>query len=441
MKDVDFLSELFSRLKDNNIDYAVMRKAEDIITGIFNDIDWVICNDKKKEFNAILDNVCQSLNWKIEMRIQKDGFEAIRLHSVGDDTPILLHFDLFETFSWKGNILFSNRELLSDVYEKNSTYSVSITTEAMIQFLTRFLFNGYVKKEYRENIQKIWKEYPEAIEKKMTDIFGTKYASILNDQIINNKWDDIENSVKAYRKEAEKVSRKKSFIRYISAKARFKLYNFHRLFGNHGLMMVFEGTDGSGKTTIIEALPKVLYRSYDESYIDYYHWRPGFIKKTGNSVNSNPITEPHAKRPYNKFVSFGKLAFFNLDYIFGYLFKVKIQLAKGRLDIFDRYYYDYYIDKIRYRLDVSDKLLDFFKIFIPKPDVTFLLMGDPAVLYNRKKEISVDEIRKQLQIMESYKNKFKNPVVIDVDKTIDCVVGSVSNVILDELVKKTEGKN
>ena len=85
--------------------------------------------------------------------------------------------------------------------------------------------------------------------------------------------------------------------------------------------------------------------------------------------------------------------------------------------------------------------MDFFKIFIPKPDVTFLLMGDPAVLYNRKKEISVDEIRKQLQIMESYKNKFKNPVVIDVDKTIDCVVGSVSNVILDELVKKTEGKN
>lgn len=139
-------------------------------------------------------------------------------------------------------------------------------------------------------------------------------------------------------------------------------------------------------------------------------------------------------------ISFGKLAFFNLDYILGYWFKVKLQLAKGHLVIFDRYYYDYYLDKIRYRLNVNDKLLDTFKMFIPKPDVTFMLMGDPKTLYDRKKEISVYEIEKQLRIMELHKTKFKNPVIINVDLPIDCVVGSVSNTILDELVKKSKGK-
>lgn len=202
---------------------------------------------------------------------------------------------------------------------------------------------------------------------------------------------------------------------------------------NKGIMIAFEGTDGSGKSTIINSLPKVIETIFPNDYIDYYHWRPGFIKKKKQVVKGEAIafTEPHAKKPYGRLMSFSKFMFFNLDYILGYWFKVRKQLSAGHLVIFDRYYYDYYVDKIRYRLSISDYTLDLFQCIIPKPSITFLLVGDPKTLYERKQEISVEEIQKQIDRLIANKNKFNNPIVIDVNQPIEKVVNDVSMKIIE----------
>lgn len=204
-------------------------------------------------------------------------------------------------------------------------------------------------------------------------------------------------------------------------------------------MVVFEGTDGSGKTTIIDALPQVLERTFNENLIDYYHWRPNFIKSPNAKSNENTgevCTEPHAKKPYNKFISFAKFMYFNLDYILGYYLKCRIQQCKGKMVIFDRYYYDYYLDKIRYRLDISDIILSAFAVFIPKPDITFLLIGDAKKLYERKKEISAEEIQRQIDIILNNKNRFSNSVVVDVNRSIPEVVNNVASEILSSCAKR-----
>ena len=203
-------------------------------------------------------------------------------------------------------------------------------------------------------------------------------------------------------------------------------------------MVAFEGTDGSGKSTIINALPAVLGNSFPETMQDYYHWRPGFLKKEKRDKNRQSIvvTEPHAKKPYGRIKSFLKFTYFNLDYILGYWFKLRWQISKGHLVIFDRYYYDYYLDKRRYRLTISDTVLDLFKFFIPKPDVTFLLVGNPQTLYERKKEISVNEIQIQIDILLKNKNKFNHPSIVDVNNSIDDVVYDVSKRILEVSTSK-----
>lgn len=199
-----------------------------------------------------------------------------------------------------------------------------------------------------------------------------------------------------------------------------------------GLMVVFEGTDGSGKTTIIDNLPDFLGERFSKEDIVYYHWRPGFIKSPNKNSNANTgevCTDPHGKKPYGKFVSIGKFMYFNLDYILGYLFEVRKHINKGKLVVFDRYYYDYYLDKHRYRLDISDGILNAFKPFIPKPDVTFLLVGDAVKLYERKKEITVEEVQKQIYRLLNNKSNFANSVIIDANQDIATVVDSVAMVI------------
>ena len=121
--------------------------------------------------------------------------------------------------------------------------------------------------------------------------------------------------------------------------------------------------------------------------------------------------------------------YFNLDYILGYWFEVRKHLKQGKLVVFDRYYYDYYLDKQRYRLDISDKLLKLFTPVIPKPDITFLLVGDAKKLYERKKEITVEEIQQQIDRIITNKCNFANAIVIDVNQEIDVVVKSVAEEI------------
>lgn len=200
-----------------------------------------------------------------------------------------------------------------------------------------------------------------------------------------------------------------------------------------GLMVVFEGTDGSGKTTIINNLPRALGGRFSEDEIVYYHWRPWFIKSPNKQSNENRgkvCSNPHGKKPYNTFVSFGKFMYFNFDYILGYWFDVRKHLKVGKLVEFDRYYYDYYLDKQRYRLNIPDAVLNLFKPLIPKPAITFLLIGDAATLYERKKEVSVEEIQKQIDRLIENKERFANAVIIDVNQDVDTVVRTVAEEIM-----------
>ena len=135
-------------------------------------------------------------------------------------------------------------------------------------------------------------------------------------------------------------------------------------------------------------------------------------------------------KPYNKGISFLKFLYFNLDYILGYWFLVKKTLAKNEMVIFDRYYYDYFLDKYRYRFDITDSVIDAFKRIIPKPDITFLLMGDPEVLFERKQELSIEEIKRQADRLKLAEKKIPNSKVIDVNRRIDEVICDVSRKIL-----------
>ena len=153
-------------------------------------------------------------------------------------------------------------------------------------------------------------------------------------------------------------------------------------------------------------------------------------EKKNEDGTAKVVSEPHAKKPYGKLKSFAKFMFFNVDYILGYWLKVRWQLCKGHLVVFDRYYYDYYMDKIRYRLNISDRVLKMFQILIPKPDITFLLIGDASVLYERKKEIPVEEIEFQIQNLLRNKDNFHNSVIVDVNQSAEAAVKAVAEAIL-----------
>ena len=61
--------------------------------------------------------------------------------------------------------------------------------------------------------------------------------------------------------------------------------------------------------------------------------------------------------------------------------------------------------------------------------IIFILDGTPEVLYQRKKELPIDEISRQKIAYLKIADKYKNAVVINVDKSLDDVVSDVTREI------------
>lgn len=439
-EDTFFVECFFKKMKEKNIAYCILRNSEEVALGDAHDIDMTVDINRIDQVYFLLMETAKELEWKVHLKMgnldDKNNMKSYHFYKIKDSKPILIHFDIFPTFTWKGMVLLSNNDLLDNIKYRDIYTSANDGIESVTKLFIRLLHNGYIKEKYKEYIKMVFETNKLLVYNIMNKFLSSGIIDEIYDNVINDKWEDIEKNKSNIELDIKKnVKLNKDFK---TNKIIYYKYLLKKLTDKPGIMIVFEGTDGSGKTTIIDNLPSILNRSFNEDKIKYYHWRPKFIKSPKKESGSNNIdfTNPHKFKPYGKIISFGKFIFFNLDYMLGYMFKIRVQLSKGNLVVFDRYYYDYYLDKVRYRLDISDRIIDLCKFFIPKPDVTYLLIGDAEILYNRKKEIPKEEIEKQIRRLIKNKDKFNNSVVIDVNNSIEDVINKVSTSILEENNKK-----
>ena len=422
--DLQFVTEFYKTLENTNIKYCILRNSEEVEFGDAHDIDMTVDVLRQQETERILFAVAKKCGWALHLRTgdMQDTLNIKCYHFFKQDNNELriIHFDFFPTFMWQGYVLLDNEQLLSDMEQITLYHRASTGVEAVTKLFVRLLHNGYVKEKYKDRIQEVFRNNTASVQELLSSFLDQQIVKFVMDSVCVGDWVVLEQK----RDSIVKVIKTNSKHRRIANKR----YLMKKAMKKTGVMVAFEGTDGSGKSTIINGLRETLANSFPEGMFDYYHWRPGVIKKEKRA--DAIVCEPHAKVPYGKLKSFAKFMFFNLDYIVGYWVKVRWQLAKGHLVVFDRYYYDYYTDKIRYRLSISDTTLHAFQWMIPKPDVTFVLTGTPEILYERKKEISVEEIKRQIEVLNLRKENFSNPVMIDVNQTADKTIFDTGSEIL-----------
>ena len=432
--DIHFVESFYKEMEQHNIKYCILRNADEVEQGNAHDIDMTVDVNCQKDVEQLLLNTAQEQGWNLHLKtgsIKDDtNIKSYHLYKIIEREIYIVHFDFFPTFSWNGYQLLSNQVLLQNVNMLSVFHTANSAVEAVTKLFIRLLYNGYIKDKYKRDIYEIFSREPDAVLSVMKNFIDQEYAEYVVHMVAEKKWDDIEKNRDKLVCNIKKKNKRTIIKRY--------KYIIDKFVKRPGIMIVFEGTDGSGKSTIIEGIKPILDSTFPDGMFDYYHWRPGFIKKEKRSADGTAIvvTDPHAKKPYGKIKSFAKFAFFNLDYILGYWCKVRWMLAKGHLVVFDRYYYDYYLDKIRYRLDISDSILNTFKGLIPKPDITFLLIGDANILYERKREISAEEIQKQIDTLKKNKDRFTNSFVIDVNQSVSEVVCNTASEILNICAKR-----
>lgn len=437
-ENIVFVENYFTELNRENIKYCILRNAEEVKGGDAHDIDMTVDSSRLLDAEHILFVLAKNCGWKIHLKTgsPKDdmNIKCYHLFCIKNKKIYIVHFDIFPTFTWNGYVLIENQKLLDKINADTLYHTASLPVEVVTKLFIRLLFNGYIKTKYKQDIYLVCVELPEEVKEILGCFLDKETSEYILHAVQRREWSELEGKRCYIVRSIKKNARKQ--------KVKQKVYLMKKIIKKSGLMIAVEGTDGSGKSTIINCLPDVLGNTFTKDFINYYHWRPGIIKSKKKNENGEErvVSNPHAKKAYGRIKSFAKFMFFNVDYILGYWLEVRWLLAKGHLIIFDRYYYDYYLDKIRYRLTISDGILNFFKRFIPKPDITFLLIGDAQVLYERKKEISVPEIQEQTRRLLKNQTNFNNSKIIDVNQSIDKVVNQVSVEILNACAEKYKNR-
>lgn len=432
--DLIFLKTFFSSLQSKKIQYCILRNVEEVKQGDAHDVDMSIDAEKLQEAEELLIDTAQSLNWNLHLKTgsskNKYDIKCYHFYYINEQNREIhiVHLDIFPTFQWKGYELLSNKTLLTATRSDGLFLTTSAEAEAICNLFTRLLFNGYIKDKYKDSIQKVFIGSPDTVHELLRHFLSQQQAKLILQHASNGQWERIIEQRRILITDIKRTAKRHIFshLCYLMSKA----------INRKGLIIAFQGTDGSGKSTIINGLPSIIGNSFTGSTIDYYHWRPGFIHPEKKYTRDGKLltnVQPHNKPPMGKLASLAKLAFYSLDYLLGYVGRVYWQAAKGHLVIFDRYYYDFYMDKLRYRLSISDGWVRFFQFFIPKPDITFLLIGDAKQIYERKRELTVADIQEQIDTLLKYRSYYPNAIIANVNTPIPHVLYQVSQGILDSL--------
>jgi len=180
------------------------------------------------------------------------------------------------------------------------------------------------------------------------------------------------------------------------------------------MIIAFMGFDGTGKTTVIKPLLRELGKLNEVEYhpgFDFVlvqYLKKAFLGKGEKEAQEKFLKKGDRKKPFS-FKIWPFLVF--LDCLLSYL---QFKLSKrGKVVIFDRYFYDFLIS-YEY-LGYSNWLLRKLFLFLPKPDIAFVLDVAPKIAYERKKETHQDHLgfyeeqrERYLQLAEELEIKVVN---------------------------------
>lgn len=423
-----FLGGFFDRLNSESLKYAVLRNYQSLPGSTDgSDLDIFINKCDEHEFLKILLQESERCNGGIISVI--DSKTCPRYCVMGfDQTFWGLMIDLhLENIIYRGHIIISKEIIWKNVNQINNIFALNRRTDALIGLFKELLNNGNCREKY----------YTDFINNSMDHKF-------LKEVFSDIRKNDISEFLSVFPEMGycrESIKFLMTFLDNEFPKPFFssikKLSKIKRLTRKPGYAIVFLGTDGSGKSTLIENIKPLLEEAFHNS-VYYEHLRPNYFRNlsglSGKIQAVGPVKNPHEKDSSGFAGSLARLGYYLLDYTLGYYLKIFPKKAfKSCVWIFDRYYYDYYIDQRRSRINLPYWIVRLGQAFIPEPDLIFCLGADPGIIHSRKPELPLPEIERQMKALKKFALNHKRAVWINtgetVEKSCESALGEIQNVM------------
>jgi thymidylate kinase len=197
------------------------------------------------------------------------------------------------------------------------------------------------------------------------------------------------------------------------------------------------GPDGAGKSSVLQAVKGILPERFPLWGVQMRHWRPSLLPSIG-AVAGKPQPEegkPNLPRRKSGRFYFIRLAYYGVDFLAGYILKDRRLRAGLTAVLYDRCFWDMYVDPVRFGLGSRQGMLSLGRL-LPGPNMIFCLDVDPETARARKGELADHEVAEQNKKWHELATKIKTPIrFLDARKPIDVNARIIANAYMDALVK------
>lgn len=438
------LEKVFKVINESNLDYCIQNKYEMMPEEIPSDIDMMYRDASEEDLDNLVNKVAKETGLIVTQKICQGYFEYTYIISYPCPQKYFqLQLDFYRAISRRGYLNIMPAE---EMLENKRFYKCFYVPDPYIEFKYMWIrrtIKHDMNNEHIEIAKKLYLNNPEKYIEQLKKDFGAEVSSLVLEILDKNDVEIFNRNFEVFNSAAKRISRKNASLPVRLKYTAFMLGTVipKRIFHKCGLSVAFIAPDGAGKSTIINRVKETVSGSFYG--VNLYYMRPHLFKNLGHYNKLNPTEEaatndnPHGVVCDGVFKSAVRFFFYNLDFQLGTLLKINRKKINKQLVIFDRYYYDYFADMKRYKYSLPAWFPAAFEWMIPKPDMVFVLDGNPEVLYERKKELPISELEKQCSVFHQLAQNRKNFYAINVNRDVDTIVDEVTETILQEMSRRT----
>ncbi|CAA7195210.1 nucleoside/nucleotide kinase family protein [Chryseobacterium potabilaquae] len=273
----------------------------------------------------------------------------------------ILNLDLIQNLKWKNLEFLTAKEIIRHA-EINKFGIKTASQKDTAKYLHFF---------YTLNGSKIPEKYQEVVQQHISENITKSETLTILKQKSNNK----------------RLSLFKNTLLYI-----------RDFFYEKGFTITFSGVDGAGKSTVINEVSELIEKRYRRPVKVLRHrpsllpilsvWTKGKEKAHEDAINSLP------RQGKNKsyISSFLRFSYYYTDYIIGQFIIYFKYILRGKIVLYDRYYFDFIADSRRSNIQIPSYVAETGYHLLLKPKFNFFLYADPERILSRKRELSYDSI-------------------------------------------------
>lgn len=438
----DFLSRFFIRLNESGIKYCVLKNYDQLPLYTSNDVDMWIQDGFQAQFRDILLSVGQDDGWEMIVHIPRLKYKGEgNYFFVNEDMSEIVHIDLWSYLNRRG-VRYLNDVIFKDnlSLHENGFYTLSPGLEASILLLKDLIFQGKVLEKYREKITSLVHKDPIVFSKSVKATFNGSISSFLIDAVTDARWNELEKSYLRLRRDLFKKILFECPLSYCLDTWSYLVDRSKKyLFPKTGIFLVLLGPDGSGKSTIAENLmnSEVIKKLFIKK--SYFHSRFQFLpplrKYLPFSKKTQIVQKPenYQNRTYGALRAMVYPIYYGMSYFLGHPLLWKEKACAG-LVIFDRYFYDFLIQREVMRC--PKWIIHWISKLIPKPNIIIFLQTKPEVVYKRKQELTIEEIERQNKLCKEFTVSFPGAVSVDASSSVEEIVDQVKKIIIEKIKEK-----